>query len=305
MTFQETPIFPSEIEWVYVPCIIGSGFEEDIAKLAIEDGIAKRAARKNMQIHSAIVLKIGGEFSGFFTFQNNDVSREFCLLQSVIKPEKYTKALYAQMVREVIARNLHAYPAIITTDPKSKFETPALFESVGFQTYLKMSGFHYMVHGDLADVRMKLLAHITMTNVWNSIKGDWLRLKCEWRERIDAAGEANGVANPAYATREGCWQGEAGFSNVVLQTRTIEYGERSRQTKKSPTTGTLLSLTLWPVRSSPGSSCPRMAAGSITPLAGGFNSVMWPGPVGLNTSPARSGRTKAMRTTKYAPSSRM
>jgi len=233
MTFQETPIFPSEIEWVYVPCIIGSGFEEDIAKLAIEDGIAKRAARKNMQIHSAIVLKIGGEFSGFFTFQNNDVSREFCLLQSVIKPEKYTKALYAQMVREVIARNLHAYPAIITTDPKSKFETPALFESVGFQTYLKMSGFHYMVHGDLADVRMKLLAHITMTNVWNSIKGDWLRLKCEWRERIDAAGEANGVANPAYATREGCWQGEAGFSNVVLQTRTIEDGEIKTNKEKS------------------------------------------------------------------------
>lgn len=233
MTFQETPLFPSDIEWIYAPSVIGSGFEEDVAKLAIEDGIAKRAARKNMQIHSAIILKIGGEFSGFFTFQNNDVSREFCLLQSVIKPEKYTKALYAQMVREVIARNLNGYPAIITTDPKSKFETPALFESVGFQTYLKMSGFHYMVHGNLADVRMKLLAHITMTNVWNSIKGDWLRLKGEWRERIDAAGAANGVENPAYATREGCWQGDAGFSNVVLQTRTIEDGQIKENKEKS------------------------------------------------------------------------
>jgi hypothetical protein len=92
------------------------------------------------------------------------------------------------MVRQVIAENTYGYPSIITTDPKSRFETPELFESLGFQTYLKMSGFCYMVHGDIADVRMKLLAHITMTNVWNSTKGDWLRLKSEWLERIEAAG---------------------------------------------------------------------------------------------------------------------
>lgn len=206
-----------EVEWVYVKSVIGSGYEDDVAKLAIEDGIAKRAARKNMQIHSAIILKIDGEFSGFFTFQNNDISREFCLLQSVIKPEKHTEELYAQMVREVIARNDNKYPAIITTDPKSRFETPELFEGLGFQTYLKMSGFCYMVHGDIADVRMKLLAHITMTNVWNSTKGDWLRLKKEWNERIEASGMAHNVPNPTFATREGCWQGEHGFANVVTK----------------------------------------------------------------------------------------
>lgn len=214
---DQTALFTDKVEWVYLPTVIGSGYEADISRLAIEDGIAKRAARKNMQIHSAIVLKINDEFSGFFTFQNNDISREFCLLQSVIKPDRYTKELYAQMVREVISHNTNGYPAIITTDPKSKFETPVLFESVGFQTYLKMSGYHYMVNGSLADVRMKLLAHITMTNVWNSIKGDWLRLKKEWRERIDTSGASHGVENPAYATREGCWQGEQGMANVVTK----------------------------------------------------------------------------------------
>jgi hypothetical protein len=60
-----------------------------------------------------------------------------------------------------------------------------------------------------------------MTNVWNSIKGDWLRLKKEWRERIDSAGAAVGVANPSFASREGCWQGSSGFSNVVNTRRTI------------------------------------------------------------------------------------
>jgi hypothetical protein len=207
----------NKVEWIYVKSVIGSGYEADVSALAIQDGIAKRATRKNMQIHSAIILLIDGEFNGFFTFQVNEISKEFCLLQSVIKPDKYTKALYAQMVREVIAQNTAGYPAMITTDPKSKFETPALFESVGFQTYLKMSGFHYMVHGNLADMRMKLLAHITMTNVWNSVKGDWLRLKKEWRERIEQAGIRTGVANPAFATREGCWQGENGFANVVTR----------------------------------------------------------------------------------------
>lgn len=230
---DQTALFNDEIEWVYCPSVIGSGYEEDVSRLAIEDGIAKRAARKNMQIHSAIILKINGEFSGFFTFQVNDISKEFCLLQSVIEPKKYTKELYAQMVREMLAHRPENYPAMITTDPKSKFETPSLFESVGFQTYLKMSGYHYMVNGKLEDMRLKLLAHITMTNVWNTVKGDWLRLKKEWRERIDFAGEAAGVANPSYATREGCWQGENGMSNVVNSKKKINEAGAIETTTKA------------------------------------------------------------------------
>jgi hypothetical protein len=88
-----------------------------------------------------------------------------------------------------------------------------------------------MVNGNLSDVRMKLLAHITMTNVWNSVKGDWLRLKREWNERIDAAGEKHGIPNATFATREGCWQGESGFSNVVNTKRTLENGEIKTTTK--------------------------------------------------------------------------
>lgn len=208
-------MFTSVNEFVYVPTVIGSGYEADVSKLALEDGIAHRAARKNMQIHSAIILKIDGAFAGFMTFQNNTEEREFCLLQSVIRPEKHTDELYGQMVRKVLDQNVHGFPAIMTTDPKSKFETPKLFESLGFQTYLKMSGFHYMVNGNLADVRWKLLAHITMTNVWDSVKGEWLRLKREWNKRIEASGEAKSIQNPLYATRDGCWQGTNGFANVV------------------------------------------------------------------------------------------
>jgi hypothetical protein len=225
---DQTALFEDPVKWVYLPSVIGSGYEADVSRLAIEDGIAKRAARKNMQIHSAIVLLINDEFSGFMTFEVNHECKEFCLLQSVIEPSRFTPALYEQMVREVISQNTYGYPAIITTDPKSKFETPALFEKLGFQTYLKMSGFCYMVKGDQADVRMKLLAHITMTNVWNSVKGDWLRLKKEWRERIDLAGEAAGVANPSYATREGCWQGEQGMANVVTKDPTKKGKEEGR-----------------------------------------------------------------------------
>jgi hypothetical protein len=226
--FDQTALFTQEVEWVYLEQVLGSGYEEDVSRLAIADVIAKRAARKNMQIHSAIVLKVNGEFSGFFTFQVNHVSKEFCLLQSVIEPAVFTKDLYAQLVREVISHNTYGYPSMITTDPKSKFETPELFESLGFVTYLKMSGFHYMVRGDIATMRMKFLAHITMTNVWNSVKGDWLRSKAEWRERIDAAGDRTGVANAAFATREGCWQGEQGMANVVTKDPTKAGKEEGR-----------------------------------------------------------------------------
>jgi len=222
----------SNFELIAVESVIGSGYEKDVAKLAIEDGIAMRAARKNMQIHSAAILKVAGVFAGFMTFQKNHECREFCLLQSVIHPAWFTPELYRRMVEFVVEQNTDRYPAVITTDPKSKFETPKLFESLGFVTYLKMSGFHYMVLGSVADVRMKLLAHITMTNVWNTTKGDWLRLKREWNEKLDKAGELKGVTNPGYATRDGCWQGENGYSNVVNLKRFInEAGEIEEKTK--------------------------------------------------------------------------
>jgi hypothetical protein len=215
MTTVQTSIFKQNVEFLYVKSVIGSGYEEDVAKLALEDGIAHRAARKNMQIHSAIILEINGEFSGFMTFQNNEICKEFCLLQSVIRPDCYDDDLYRDMVNAVITQNTNGYPAIMTTDPKSKFETPKLFESLGFQTYLKMGEFHYMVHGKLEDVRMKLLAHITMTNVWDSIKADWLRIKRAWNVKIEEAGAMRGVANPLFASRDGCWQGKNGMANVV------------------------------------------------------------------------------------------
>src|SRR5688572_21409503 len=121
-------LFAVATEWQTLSQVIGSGYEKAVAKLAVEDGIANRAARKNMQIHSAVILKIDGEFSGFMTFQKNHEVREFCLLQSVIEPRHYTPELYKELVSRVIAENTEEYPAIITTDPKSKFETPALFE---------------------------------------------------------------------------------------------------------------------------------------------------------------------------------
>jgi hypothetical protein len=212
---EQIKLFSEKIEFKYVKSVIGSGYEQDVATLALEDGIAHRAARKNMQIHSAIILTINDGFEGFMTFQNNDIAKEFCLLQSVIRPSKHTDDLYRHMVLAVIAQNTSAYPALITTDPKSKFETPELFESVGFRTYLKMSGFHYMVHGQDTDIRMKILAHITMCNVWDSTKATWLKLKKEWKERIEQQGIAQDIPNPMYATRDGCWQGKNGFANVV------------------------------------------------------------------------------------------
>ena len=225
-------LFNGATEWVVVPSVLGSGYEKAVARLAIEDGIAQRAARKNMQIHSAVILKVAGEFAGFMTFQRNHEVGEFCLLQSVIAPTVFNPALYRELVEHVIAENHDGYPAIITTDPKSKFETPALFEALGFQTYLKMSGFCYMVRGDLAKVRMKLLAHMTMTNVWVTTKAEWLQVKREWNERIAAAGARAGVSNPGYATREGCWQGVNGYSNVVNTRRKIdERGEVVATTK--------------------------------------------------------------------------
>ncbi|MGK3946872.1 hypothetical protein ABK046_51970, partial [Streptomyces caeruleatus] len=74
-----------------------------------------------------------------------------------------------------------------------------------------MSGYAYMVYGDIGDSRLKYLAHITMCNVWNSISGKWLKVKREWNEKIEAAGVKHNIPNPKFASRDGCWQGTNGY----------------------------------------------------------------------------------------------
>jgi hypothetical protein len=214
-------LFNDKIEFIYVESVIGSGYEQQVAKLALEDKVAYRAARKNMQIHSAIILKINDEFSGFFTFQVNHLAKEFCLLQSAMDLNKKDKTIYSQMVGEIIKQNIYEYPMIMTVSTKHDLECPKVFHAIGFQTYLELSGYAYMVYGTLDQVRMKRLCHATMTNTWNSTKADWLRMKKEWNERIEAAGAKHNIPNPKFASRDGCWQGKNGMSNVVLSDQTI------------------------------------------------------------------------------------
>jgi hypothetical protein len=226
-------LFPQAIDFLYLPSVIGSGYENDVASLAIRDKVAYRAARKNMQIHSAIILKIDKIFSGFFTFQVNHEVGEFCLLQSAMEPGKEDKSIYQNMLREIIKQNTFGYPMIMTVSTKHQLECPKVLESVGFKTYLVLSGFEYMVYGTFDQIRMKRLAHATMTNTWNSTKGDWLKMKKELNEKIEEAGIKYGIANPRYASRDGCWQGKSGMSNVVMTTQTIEDGEVKNNSGKS------------------------------------------------------------------------
>jgi hypothetical protein len=78
-----------------------------------------------------------------------------------------------------------------------------------------------MVYGELPQVRMKLLVHAAMTNIWRSTAGEWLKIKREWNRRLDEAGEKYNIPNPRFASREGCWQGTSGMSSVVLSKKVI------------------------------------------------------------------------------------
>jgi hypothetical protein len=230
-----TLLFQDVVTFEYVESVIGSGYEALVADLAIRDKVAYRAARKNMQIHSAIILKINDEFSGFFTFQVNHEIGEFCLLQSAMELDRKDKEIYKDMLREIIKQNTYGYPMLMTVSSKHDLECPKVLESVGFQTYLKSNTeeYHYMVFGTFEQIRMKRLAHATLTNCWYSYKGDWLKMKKEWNEKIEAAGEKHNIPNPKYASRDGCWQGKNGLSNVVLSFNKVEDGEIIHNKEKS------------------------------------------------------------------------
>ena len=224
-TKKQSKLFSEKVEFIYVETVLGSEWQDQIAKLAIEDKIAYRAARKNMQIHSAMVMVVNGVFTGFFTFQVNHAAKEFCLLQSAMVAGTECKEKYQQMVQAIIDRNTFGYPMILTCSTKHQLERPSVFQGVGFRTYLDLSGYEYMVHGTDDQVRLKRLAHATMTNAWTTTRSDWLKMKREWNEKIEAAGEKHGIPNPKFASRDGCWQGSNGMSNVVLTERVVEDDE--------------------------------------------------------------------------------
>jgi len=226
-------MFKQEVEYIQLDSVIGSGYEEPVADLAIRDKVAYRAARKNMQIHSAIILNINNVFSGFMTYQVNHEAGEFCLLQSAMELDRKDKEIYSGMVNEIIKQNTFGYPMVMTVSLKHDLENPKVFEKIGFQTYLLLSGFAYMVYGTLDQVRMKRLAHATMTNAWTTTRSDWLKMKKEWNGKIEEAGEKHNIPNPKFASRDGCWQGSNGYSNVVLSSNVIEEGKVVHKKGKS------------------------------------------------------------------------
>jgi hypothetical protein len=223
----------SKTEFIYIESVLGSGYEAMVADLAIRDKVAYRAARKNMQIHSAIILKINDVFSGFFTFEVNHEAKEFCLLQSAMELDRKDKEIYSQMVVKIIEQNTFGYPMIMTVSTKHDLECPKVFEAIGFKTYLNLSGFAYMVYGTLDQIRLKRLAHATMTNAWTTTRSDWLKMKKEWNGKIEEMGEKHNIPNPKFASRDGCWQGKAGFSNVVLSSNEVVDGKIKHNNGKS------------------------------------------------------------------------
>jgi hypothetical protein len=129
------------------------------------------------------------------------------------------------MVKKIIEQNTFNYSMIMTVSQKHDLENPKVFEGVGFKEYLVTGDYSYMYYGNVEQIRIKRLAHATMTNIWNSTKGDWLKMKNEWNELIENAGELNGIKNPKFASREGCWQGTSGMANIVLAKQKVEDDE--------------------------------------------------------------------------------
>lgn len=230
---KQLKIFDGEVEFIKLDSVLGSGYEEEVSKLAIIDKIAYRAARKNMQIHSAIICKVNNNFAGFFTFQINHEAKEYCLLQSAMYPEYKDEDIYMDMVNKIIEGNTYGYPMIMTVSKKHDLEKPSVFKKLGFKVNIEKNDFMYMYYGEPEQVRMKLLAHTAMTNLWKSTSGLWLKNKRAWNAMIEEKGEKYGIPNPKFASREGCWQGSKGFSNVVLSKNVIEGKKVVHKNKKS------------------------------------------------------------------------
>ncbi len=167
---KQAKLFEDKIQIINVESVLGSGYETKVAELALIDKIAYRAARKNMQIHSAVILLINDEFAGFFTYEINHKVGEFCLLQSAMYPDKKDKEIYSLMIDEIIKQNTFGYPMIMTVSKKHDLENPKVFMARGFKVNLEKSEFVYMVYGELSQVRpLTSLEPEIQKEVWTEV----------------------------------------------------------------------------------------------------------------------------------------
>ena len=114
---------------------------------------------------------------------------------------------------------------IMTVSKKHDLENPKVFTALGFKVNLEKSDFVYMYYGNEDQVRLKRLIHMSMTNLWQSTSGEWLKIKRQWNDKLEDAGEKYNIKNPKFASREGCWQGSSGMSNIVLSKQKVEDNE--------------------------------------------------------------------------------
>lgn len=211
------------VEFVNLTKLSDTEYAEQVAELALRDKFAHRASRKKFQSKPCVIMKVNDEFAGFFIYEENNKDKQFYLWQLGIDAPYKGYKLSKLLVAEALKNNVKEYPACVSIYEKNEVSR-GLFEQFDFKPYAKKSGIIKFCRGGYVDgikveasdfSRVKALVGITPTNVWNSMKGEWLVEKKKWNELIDNAGIIANVDNPAYATREGCWQGENGYSTMM------------------------------------------------------------------------------------------
>jgi L-amino acid N-acyltransferase YncA len=201
----------------------GSEFEQEIKDLAIADHYARRAARDKFLKKNSIIMLIDGEFSGFGIFETDKRASQFYVWQIAITDKWKGKGLAKVIVEKMLNQNTNQFPAVVTVYDKNEVSL-GLFKSCGFEVYQKKGQVFYMTRGGIVDgveikandiARIKKLLGINPTNIWNSAKGEWRLEKQKWNELIENAGMIAGVANPTYASREGCWMKDGGLAKFA------------------------------------------------------------------------------------------
>lgn len=211
------------IEFKQLEMTKGSDYEQKVKDLAIADHYARRAARDKFLKKNSVIMLIDGKFSGFGIYETDNRAKQFYVWQIAITDEWKGKGLAKVIVEKMLNENKKQMPAVVTVYDKNEVSL-GLFKSCGFEVYQKKGQVYYMTRGGIVDgveikandvARLKRLLGINPTNIWNSAKGDWRVEKQKWNELIENAGMLAGVANPTYASREGCWQKNGGLAKFA------------------------------------------------------------------------------------------
>lgn len=202
----------------------GASFMKEVLDLAKRSGVERLRYKKFQKIPFIIAIDVTkAKVVGFINYRSDVEAKEFHLLQMAVCPSYRKRKVGKTLLRKAMSRNVNKYMGFCSIKQGNTIALN-IVKGLKFVIYEDSNGFTKLYKGSskykdkaFTVIDTKRMLTLCKTNVWRADGGKWQETKKDFLATIDRDGEAMGVDNPNFATREGCLPsvGDKGNASIL------------------------------------------------------------------------------------------